>query len=523
MIIASFAYLSLLPPGFKQGLPYRNHIGKLRFFLASIGVLSYNLTIITEVDMFKHLRKNMKLVMWMVLVAFVLWGGGSFVASRSQTSLVVGKVFGKKVLYNHYVVAWEACRNQAMMMYGDKFHQVAEYLNLEKEAWDRIILLKEAKRRKVKVPDKEVIEKIRNMPLFQSSQGTFAPDMYERIITYYLKTQPRNFEEQIRQSLVITSLRDSIMDEVTITDEELLEEYKNLNEKIKVEYIEVDPKNFKSQVSLNQELVQNYYNKNRQDFKVAEQVNVDYVTLEKETQDIEDLVDKVLIFLDEEPDLKKCANEFKLPLKSTGFFSQNEKISDIGWSLQFSQAAFALEEGQISRAISTPTAYYFIELKKKRSSFIPKFEEIKEKVKEIVINQKAKELARNQAAEILSKIKEELKTQQVGFAKIIEKLNLQIKQTEFFTRAGFISELGYIKEFAEASFNLEMGSVSELINGSDKIYILSPKEKQPIDTGKFEEEKQDFAKKALSRKKLEHFIEWFNELKKKANLQVLAE
>ncbi len=44
-------------------------------------------------------------------------------------------------------------------------------------------------------------------------------------------------------------------------------------------------------------------------------------------------------------------------------------------------------------------------------------------------------------------------------------------------------------------------------------------EKKPFDREKFTEEKESFKEKLLERKKQEYYIEWFKNLKQKANLK----
>jgi len=471
-----------------------------------------------EDKMFNYLRKNMKMVLWILLATFVLWGGGALVISRNESSMVIGKVFGKNVLYNEYALAWEACKNQAMLMYGDKYQEVAKYLDLDKEAWSRIILLREAKKHRIKIPDKEVIKQVQSIPVFQSEGGVFSNEVYERIIRYYFRTEPRRYEEQVRQGMIISKLRDSIAGETSVTDGEILHEYKKSNEKIKADYVSINPEDFKAQAKVDDQMISDYYGTHQETFRLPLQVDIEYIAVEDEK-----LFGEVSDYLIENPDLKACADKSDLEIKSTGLFSKTQKVPNIGWSFPFSKAAFALEPGQISEPVTIADTSYFMKLKQKKHPYLPELGEIKEKVKEVVMMQEAKQIAKNTAAGILTEIKEKLKEGKAGFTEAAKTLGQQIDQTDFFTRAGYITGIGPSKEFADAAFSLEIGDASELIETPQKIYILSPKELQPIDYDKFDEEKADFKERLLSQKKTERFVEWFDGLKEKANLQVLVE
>ncbi|NQT06400.1 MAG: SurA N-terminal domain-containing protein, partial [Candidatus Omnitrophica bacterium] len=98
-------------------------------------------------------KKVMKKILWvlaiLIIPAFVLWGATGL---RDQPNHA-GMVFGKKVLFSEYREAYNAVRNRALMTYGSKFYDMQEKLNLEEETWSYIIMLEEAKKKRIKVSD----------------------------------------------------------------------------------------------------------------------------------------------------------------------------------------------------------------------------------------------------------------------------------------------------------------------------------------------------------------------------------
>ena len=101
-----------------------------------------------------------------IVPAFVLWGSGSLMGDKEK-AVNAGRIFGKKVSTLEYKDALAAARTAAIMQFGDNFEQMQKFLNLEVQAWERLILLYEAKKRKVDATDKEVIELIEKYPFFQ--------------------------------------------------------------------------------------------------------------------------------------------------------------------------------------------------------------------------------------------------------------------------------------------------------------------------------------------------------------------
>lgn len=527
--------------------------------------------------MLKFLRKkeNLKKIMWglaiLIIPAFVLWGSGSAVRSRNQPKYA-GRIFGKKISFRQYEASLLAYRNQYLLMFGKDFTRIARFLNLEEQAWERLILLYQAKKEKIEVTDEEVINFIRKMPLFQK-EGVFDQEKYRTLLDYVFRTSARDFEEQIREALRIDKLKNKVMEKVTLTEEEIKNAYKNEKEKARALYIFFDPEKFKDLVHTSYEEIQDYYQTHKTEFKKPEQVNVEYIALyfdrarsevevteeeiqsyyqkhprqfstkdkkgkesvrpleevknqieerliqEKVRKFLEDKIWRISDDIGEEPNsFKEVAEKYQLELKETGFFGPEQVIPEIGLSYEFSIAAFSLKPGEISNIIETPKGYFIIKVKEKKEAYIAELEEVKEEIEKAVIRQKAWQLAKDKSEESLSKIKRLAKEEKLNFSKAAERLSLAVRETEEFTRSSYISGIGQSKEFSEAAFALKPGQISEIISVPNGYCILSLKDIIPIDEEKFIQEKEEYAKRLLAKKKEEFYKAWLTNLKKKANL-----
>ena len=181
--------------------------------------------------MFKALRKNMKKIMWLLVAAFVLWMISSAIVERRSGPQYAGKIRGRVITWEEFSRAHDAVRHQLTLAYGDKARDVAQSVNLEQEAWARIILLDEAKRQQIKVQDKEVIDLISRIPYFQQD-GKFDNKLYGLAINYNLGITPRAFEEEMRQNIAISKLLDKVRGEVKPDEKTPLSELqaKHVNE-----------------------------------------------------------------------------------------------------------------------------------------------------------------------------------------------------------------------------------------------------------------------------------------------------
>ncbi|MBM3244017.1 MAG: hypothetical protein FJZ12_04215 [Candidatus Omnitrophica bacterium] len=168
-----------------------------------------------------------------ILPAFVFWGLGGAMRDKKE-SRNIGRIPGKEVTALEYRESFLAARNIAIMRYGEDFRQELKDTDLEAMAWQRLALSYEAKKLKITASNKEVVEKIESYPFFKRD-GNFDIKLYNELLVYVFRTQPRVFEEQIRQEIIISKLFDRITGNVEISEEELRDGYTKFN-------LRIDPK-----------------------------------------------------------------------------------------------------------------------------------------------------------------------------------------------------------------------------------------------------------------------------------------
>lgn len=174
--------------------------------------------------MLKQLRqkKTMKRILWalaiLIIPAFVLWGAGGLRESQN----CAGVIFGKKISFDQFRNAYRAARTRALLLYGSQFQNMQDKIDMEKETWHHLIMVKAAKDRHIKVDDKEIITRIASYPFFQNKDGSFSREAYETILRNAFRVEPRTFEEDMRQAMLIEKLiRDVFKGLPEPTDEEI--------------------------------------------------------------------------------------------------------------------------------------------------------------------------------------------------------------------------------------------------------------------------------------------------------------
>jgi parvulin-like peptidyl-prolyl isomerase len=182
------------------------------------------------------------------------------------------------------------------------------------------------------------------------------------------------------------------------------------------------------------------------------------------------------------------------------------------------QTAYNLKEDEISQITEMPNGYYILRLKGRQASYIPDFEEAKEKVKKAYTANKAFEIANSKAIAAKQDIEEDI-SNGVSFKAAAKNIGLEAQSTDFFVYKDYVESVGRSPEFNEAAFNLNINEVSEVIETSKGYIILSPEDKIAIDKEKFKKNKEEFEKKALQIKQAQVLQEWFESILQEANLK----
>jgi hypothetical protein len=483
--------------------------------------------------MLKHLHnKKIQKRIWiimaiLILPAFMFWGAGS--AMRSSKEQGAGIIAGKEISLLEYQDALRATRNQALLIWGDEFFKLEKQMNLEAQAWDRLLLLEEAGKRKIKVSDGEVSDLIQSYPFFQKN-SKFDMAIYERLLKFMFGTPVRIFEEQIRKNIAVHKLYQSITSGIAVSDEEIKNEYKKDNEEARVEYLNALPQDYAEGVApLEDKEIEDYFKNNSLEFKKPESFNLEYAEIlypqdakASETNDIDNKAKNIFPKLRNNKELSAAARQASLEAKQTSFFTLNEPIPGIGWSSEIIDMLTKLKPNQPAVPVHTAKGWYFLQLKEKKAPYVPGFGEVKEQVREKLIQLKSKQLAKEKIETAFTKIKdmdkEELKS--VDFDKLAREFNLKPGQTEFFKRASYIPGIGISDKFFDIVSSLKVGELSIILETEQGFYIVRLKEWKGIDEAQYLKEKEKLSSRVLELKKQGVFAAFLEQLQKEARLQL---
>ncbi|MGH8661981.1 MAG: SurA N-terminal domain-containing protein [Burkholderiales bacterium] len=146
----------------------------------------------------------------------------------------------------------------------------------------RRLLLEGALRVGVTVSDERLKDIIARQQLFQDETGRFSPARYQQ----YLKSEgmtPVTFEARVRQDIILGHFTDGYAD-TTFVPRSVIERLARASaQKRELSQYVLSPEKFLAQVRLEPDAAKQYYDANPAEFRIPEQVRVEYLALSAES------------------------------------------------------------------------------------------------------------------------------------------------------------------------------------------------------------------------------------------------
>jgi peptidyl-prolyl cis-trans isomerase D len=176
-------------------------------------------------------------------------------------------------------------------------------------------------------------------------------------------------------------------------------------------------------------------------------------------------------------DLDKVAKEHGLTVQESGFFARDEPILGLGPAPEAANRAFDMKPNEIAGPLRASRGIVFQTMTAKQDPYVPKVEEVKDRVRDELVKQKARDISRRKAAEIAATLKSA-----PDFEKAAKAAGLEAKTTDLIATGTPIPDLGVAPAVDEVAFKLPLGGVSDPIptdNGTAVIKVLEKKEVTP--------------------------------------------
>ena len=210
--------------------------------------------------------------------------------------------------------------------------------------------------------------------------------------------------------------------------------------------------------------------------EVRQQI-VDQLSYERAQAQAADLSQTIEKQISKPADLDRVAKAQGIVIQESGFFARDEPILGLGPAPEVANKVFEMKQGEVSGALRASRGFVFETLVARQDPYTPKLEEVKDRVRDVVVKEKARDVSKQKAAEIAAKLKAA-----PDFEKTAKASGVEAKMTELISRDSPIPDLGTAPAVEEQAFSMTVGAVSDPIptdNGTAVVKVLEKKEVTP--------------------------------------------
>ena len=468
----------------------------------------------------KYLRDNLKSLSWvlwaviLVMFIFVFFEFGTGGAGQAGADDVAAVVGDEVISMREFEQQYRQKEAEYRQLFGEQFNRELVQQILPKQALDQLIhrriWLREAEEMGLRATDSEVRDTILNASIFQNEDGKFVgQEEYVERVRAYFRSTPDQFEDDVRDDVILQKLDNVLADTLYITDEDLERSYREGAEKAKIRFVQLPASQF-SDVVADEAAVTAYFEANQDQYTLPEQrvanyLLVDTVKLRQQLNDAitdEDInayyqdhkdeftsaeqVKARHILIKETPDRDKAAarsaaEDIKRRVEGGEDFAQlardlseDEGSARRGGELNFfgrdqmvkpfEDAAFGAEVGDLVGPVESDFGFHVIEVQDYRAGGLQPLDEVRPRVRAKLMTEQVAELAESKAQEVAQRIQNESLTTEEQLQALAESEEVvTFNTTDPFGKDDPVTGLGRSPDFNSAAFDLTRNAVSDPI------------------------------------------------------------
>ena len=437
--------------------------------------------------------------------------------------LPVATVNGEKISAQEFQRAYQQQRARLQNMLGGA--DISQFIpdedefkrNVLKRLEEEELILQAAREAGYRVSDALLAQQIRSFETFQTD-GQFDPALYQQWLNQNLMT-PGTFEDMLRRDVIIQQYRLAVAATSWTTEAQNRQLLALREQQREMGYVRIPAQDYLDQVEVTEADAQSYYEDHPDEFATPEQVRIKYLELniadltrhvdvdEAKLRELyqdrqlefgvpdERRVRHILIEVPGDASEEKVAQARERArslyeqLQSGSSFAElaREHSDDIGsandggdlgymnrdnmMDPEFTEAAFALAEGEVSEPVKTAFGFHLIKVEDIKEGQTKRFEEVRAQLEQDYRRRQAEDLFFEQGEMLANLTFENPDTLQIA----ADQLELAIKQSPLFSRqqGGGIARNPEVRDIAFSEEVLIQGLNSQLLElGNDRVVVL---------------------------------------------------
>jgi len=481
----------------------------------------------TMLDRMRQHRNWLKWSLGIVVAAFVLLYVPSFLrpgGAGAAATDVLATVNGREVLMGSYQRAYQSQVQSLRSAYGDKFdegmlRQLGIPQRIVQQLVDEEAVLAEADRLGVSVSDAELQERIVRMPGFQENGHFVGYSRYQQILQFQRPPmRPSEFEATYRSELIAEKLQAAVTGWVRVSDNEVDEEYRHRNEKVKLDLAVFTANQFRAGIQPTDAELNAQFSAHPETYRMPEKRRVRFLLIDadalrpkmvatdpeieakyKDNLSTYSTPDQIrashILFKTEGKDeaaVKKVAESVLAKVKAGGDFaalakqySDDDLSKKNGGDLdyfgrgtmvkEFDEAAWALQPGQISDLVKSQFGFHIIKVVDKKAATTKTLAEVRPQLEDQIKLEKAQAEAQKTADALTKEI-----TTPADLDRVAKARGLTVGDSGLFARDEPLAGIGFAPAVSAQAFTMEKDKVSgELRTNTGFTFIALTEIKPP--------------------------------------------
>jgi peptidyl-prolyl cis-trans isomerase D len=463
--------------------------------------------------MLDRMRRHKGWLKWslaLVVLAFIVFYIPSFLNDPTAVGVgaapaeVIAEIDGRSVTAGQFQQRYTAQIQAYRSAYGSSLSdQLLRQLGIDQQILQQMVdeqaALVEAERLGLRVSDEELAQQIFSIPGLQENGRFVGEQRYELILRSQVPPMTKaTFEETLRRSLMIDKLRAALTDWMTVSNADVDNEFKQRNEKVRLQVVALTADAFRKQVTVSDADVSSYFDAHKEEYRVGQQRKVRMLLLDRDQAYARTTVTPAEvqqyyngnisqyqtpeqirashILLNtagkDEAAVRKQAEGLLQQVKAGADFaelarkfSEDEGSKVNGGDLdyfsrgrmvpEFETAAFALDVGQVSDIVKSQFGFHIIKVVDKKPAVTRPLEEVRPQIEEQLKRQRADQQIATRATELAAGIDDPSDLDRVA-----RENGVTVTESDFFGRDDPVPGLGPAPQVAAAAFLLNGDAVN---------------------------------------------------------------
>jgi|KBSSwiStaDraftv2_1062776.scaffolds.fasta_scaffold04856_1 peptidyl-prolyl cis-trans isomerase D len=483
----------------------------------------------TMLDSMRRHKNWLKWSLALVVLAFIALYFPSYMNTGTTIgatpSDVVATVNGTDIRGVDFQRRYQNQIQAYQQQYGGSINeQLLRQLGVDQQILQQMVdeqaALTEADRQGIRISDEELAQQIFSIPALQENGRFIGEQRYEQLLaSQYPPITKGDFEQSLRRSMMVDKLRSAVTDWVSVSDSDLEREYRNRNEKVKLQVVALTADKFRDKVTVNDADIASYYDTHKTEYRKGESRKIRYLLVDRDQlrsritvtpQEIESYYNSniqqfqapeqvrashILLKTDgkDEATVKKQAEDILKQAKAPGAdfaalakkYSEDDGSKANGGDLdyfpkgrmvpEFEQAAFSMQPGQISDLVKSQFGFHIIKVVDKKAAATRTLDEVRAQIQGTLTTQRLDQQLADRTRDLDARIKKPADLDTVG-----KEAGLVVSETGFFARDEPVPGIGPTPEVTNQAFQIKDGEVSRgLQSPRGPMYITVTGRREP--------------------------------------------